>query len=153
MKSTLHRGLLALLTFTGFVVGLWAYAAPGHWYDTFPGMGMSWIPQLGPYNEHFIKDVGAFFLALALLSVFALIHITNVTLVRVTAGTWTVFNLLHFVFHMQMLHMYEPRDQVLNGISLFALLVASVALFVPVRHPGQTSIPGSSAAPEQPYVR
>jgi hypothetical protein len=133
MKSTLHRALLGLLAATGVVVGGWAYAAPRHWYDTFPGMGLSWLPQLGPYNEHFVKDVGAMYLALALLSVFAAVHLTNTTLLRVTAGAWTVFNLLHFIFHMQMLHMYDPRDQILNAIALSAVLVASVVLFLPIR--------------------
>ena len=42
--------LLGILALTGTVTGAWAYFAPRHWYDTFPGMGMSWLPQLGPYN-------------------------------------------------------------------------------------------------------
>lgn len=133
MNTSIHRGLLGLLAFTGVGVGLWAYAAPRNWYDTFPGMGLSWLPQLGPYNEHFVKDVGAFYLGLAVLTVVTIIHITNTTLVKVTAGTWTVFNLLHFIYHMQMLGMYSPRDQVLNAIVLSAILLASAALFIPAR--------------------
>src|SRR5258707_688116 len=59
MNTSLQRGLLGFLAVTGAVTGLWAYVAPRNWYDTFPGMGLSWLPQLGPYNEHFAKDVGA----------------------------------------------------------------------------------------------
>ena len=139
MNITMQRGLLALLTATGAVTGLWAYVAPRNWYDTFPGMGLSWLPQLGPYNEHFAKDVGAMFLGLMLLSVLAFIHVANTTLVKVTAGTWTVFNLLHFIYHMQMLGMYSPRDQVLNAIVLTAILLAGAALFIPIRQPAKVT--------------
>ena len=139
MNTAIHRGLLGFLAFTGAGVGLWAYAAPRNWYDTFPGMGLSWLPQLGPYNEHFVKDVGAFYLGLTLLSVLTIVHITNTTLVKITAGTWTVFNLLHFVYHMQMLGMYSPKDQVLNAIVLTAILLASVALFIPTRQPAKVA--------------
>lgn len=132
---TVHRILLAFLAVTGAVVGSWAYFAPQHWYDTFPGQGLRWLPQLGPYNEHFVKDVGAFYLGLTVLSVCALVYIANVTLVRVAAGAWTVFNLLHLIFHVQMLHMYEPRDQVLNVIALSTVLLVSLALLLPQRAP------------------
>ncbi len=65
MNALLHRSVLAVLGGSGAVTGGWAYAAPRRWYDTFPGLGMSWLPQLGPFNEHFVKDVGAMFLAMA----------------------------------------------------------------------------------------
>jgi hypothetical protein len=133
MNTALQRGLLILLAVTGAGVGLWAYGAPRNWYDTFPGLGLSWLPQLGPYNEHFVKDVGAMYLGLTLLSVLTIVHISNTTLVTVTAGTWTVFNLLHFIYHIQMLHMYDTKDQILNVIVLTAVLLASAALFIPIR--------------------
>lgn len=139
MNTAIHRGLLGFLAFTGVGVGLWAYAAPRNWYDTFPGMGLSWLPQLGPYNEHFVKDVGAFYLGLTLLTVLTIIHVANTTLVKITAGTWTVFNLLHFIYHMQMLGMYSPRDQVLNAIVLSTILLAGAALFIPMRQPAKVT--------------
>jgi hypothetical protein len=94
-------------------------------------MGLSWLPQLGPFNEHFATDTGAMFLGLATLSIAAFIGSTNTTLVRVAGAAWTVFNLLHWIFHMRMLHMYEPRDQVLNAITLSAILVVSALLLLP----------------------
>ncbi|MBB2990013.1 mannose/fructose/N-acetylgalactosamine-specific phosphotransferase system component IID [Mycolicibacterium iranicum] len=86
-NTTLHRVLLGVLAATGIVTGGWAFFAARHWYDTFPGLGMSWLPPLGPYNEHFVRDVGAFFLGLAVLSVLTFVHVTNTTLVRVAAST------------------------------------------------------------------
>ncbi len=133
MNALFHRSVLAILGATGAVTGVWAYVAPRHWYDNFPGLGMSWLPQLGPYNEHFVKDVGAMFLALATLTAVTFLLVTNQTLVRVTAATWLVFNTLHCIYHLSMVQMYNTRDATVNGILLPLAVLAAVALFVPVR--------------------
>lgn len=67
------------------------------------------------------------------LSVLTLIYVANITLVRVSASAWAAFNLLHLILHLQMLHHYSLRDQVLNIVALSTLLVVSLALFVPER--------------------
>jgi hypothetical protein len=139
MKPSVQRILLFVLSFFGLVTGVWAYFFPRHWYDTFPGLGLSWLPQLGPFNEHFATDTGAMFLGLATLSIAAFIRSTNTTLVRVAGAAWTVFNLLHWIFHMRMLHMYEPRDQILNAILLSAILIVSALLLLPTRHAAQAT--------------
>ncbi len=133
MNALLHRSVLALLGGSGAVTGAWAYAAPRRWYDTFPGLGMSWLPQLGPYNEHFAKDVGAMFLAMAAFTAVTFVLVANQTLVRVTAVMWLVFNTLHCVYHLSMLQMYNTRDATVNGILLPLAVLAAAALFVPVR--------------------
>jgi hypothetical protein len=96
MNTTPHRGLLTFLALIGAIVGFRAYFAPHNWYENFCGGGLSWLPQLGPYNEHFI-------------------------------------------YHITMLRMYSPRDQMLNVIVLSAILIASAAIFTPVRRPERTS--------------
>ncbi|MGP4017569.1 hypothetical protein [Saccharopolyspora sp. 5N708] len=131
IKATIDRACLAILVAVAAGTGFWAYFAPRFWYDAFPGFGLSWLPQLGPYNEHLAKDTGAMFLALAVLSLLALWRATDVLLVRIAGGTWLVFNVLHFVYHMTMLHMYTPRDQVLNVLTLGLLIIVSAALIVP----------------------
>lgn len=133
----LRRALLVVLLLTGLVTGLWAYSAPMSWYSTFPGFGLSWLPQLGPFNEHFVKDVGAFFLGFAALSAGALVMAANEGVVRLTAAAWLVFNTLHGVYHLQMLHMYSTRDQILNAIVLGALWTVSAVLLVPSRSASQ----------------
>jgi tryptophan-rich sensory protein len=144
MNALLHRSVLALLGGSGAATGVWAYVAPRHWYHNFPGFGMSWLPQLGPYNEHFVKDVGAMFLALAAVSAVTFALVANQTLVRVTALMWLVFNTLHCIYHLSMLQMYNTRDATLNGILLPLLVLAAVALFSPVRIPSGPSprLPG-----------
>lgn len=133
MTLVLRRVLLAVLVLTGLVTGLWAYFVPMSWYTTFPGFGMSWLPPLGPFNEHFVKDVGGFFLGFAVLSLGALVMAANDGVVRLTASAWLVFNTLHGIYHLQMLHMYSTRDQVLNVITLGGLWLVSAALLLPRR--------------------
>ncbi|RAV03732.1 hypothetical protein [Mycolicibacter senuensis] len=133
MKRIVHRLCLIVLTIMGLGVGGWAYVAPLHWYDTFPGLGMRWLPVLGPYNEHFAKDVGGMYLALAVLSALALYHLGNRAVIVITAVSWSVFNLLHLIYHLGMLHLYGPRDATLNAVALSLALVVSLLLLVPVR--------------------
>jgi hypothetical protein len=146
MYAVLHRSALAILGVSGAVTGVWAYVAPRHWYDNFPGLGMSWLPQLGPYNEHFVKDVGAMFLAMAALTAVTFVLVANQTLVRVTAITWLVFNTLHCVYHLSMLEMYNTRDAIINAILLPFLVLAAAALFTPVRVNQRSRRPDAFAA-------
>lgn len=133
MNPLLHRICLVVLSATGLFVGGWAYFAPLHWYNTFPGMGLRWLPVLGPYNEHFAKDVGAMYLGTAALSVMALVYLTNQALMRATALTLSVFNVLHLIYHITMLHMYGPLDAVLNAVFLTVILLCSLAVAIPVK--------------------
>ena len=133
MNPFAHRVCLLVLVLSGAFVGVWAYAAPLHWYDNFPGFGMQWLPVLGPYNEHFAKDVGALYLALAILSACAFVRIGNRTLVLVAALSYSAFNLLHFTYHATMLHMYGTRDAILNAVSLVVVLLCSMLLLVPAQ--------------------
>lgn len=133
MTLIVHRGCLILLTIVGLSLGVWAYFAPLHWYSTFPGMGMNWLPVLGPYNEHLVTDVGAMFLALGVLSALAVYYLRNRPVVVITAISWSVFNVLHLIYHLGMLHMYGARDAVLNGVGLGLLLAVSLVLLIPAR--------------------
>jgi hypothetical protein len=131
VKVVLNRVSLVLLSIGSAVTGFWAYFAPRQWYDTFPGFGMSWLPQLGPYNEHLAKDVGAMLIAFGVLTVIVLWRMKDELLVRVAGWGWLVFNVLHFVYHMTMLGMYKPSDQVANVITLSLLVIFSVILVLP----------------------
>ena len=48
--------------------GAWMLAAPAHWYATLP----AGVPDFGPLNEHFVRDIGcAFFVQGVALAVAA----------------------------------------------------------------------------------
>ncbi|MDX3054279.1 hypothetical protein PV394_03855 [Streptomyces sp. NE06-03E] len=133
MSINLRRVLLAVLAFVGVYTGGWAYAAPKNWYANFPGFGFSWLPQLGPYNMHLAKDDGAMFLALAVLSLFAIRHVRNAQFVLITSCVWLVFNVLHLIYHLQHLHVYGTTDKILNVVLLGLLLLITVWLLVPAK--------------------
>jgi hypothetical protein len=132
MSINLRRALLVILTLAGAYTGGWAYFAPHHWYTHFPGFGRSWLPQLGPYNEHLSKDAGAMFLALMVLSLFALHYVRSNRIAQITGLVWLTFNVLHLIYHMQHLYMYDSLDKTLNIVSLGFLVLASAALLTPV---------------------
>jgi hypothetical protein len=131
MNSKIRYAALGLLAVTGLYTGVWAYCSPTSWYANFPGLGLSWLPQLGPYNEHLTKDAGAMFLALAVLTVITLRSMDNTRLVQTTGAVWLVFNVLHFSYHVQHLDMYNTRDQILNVVFLAALILLAALLLVP----------------------
>ncbi|GHH27507.1 hypothetical protein [Lentzea cavernae] len=133
MKLLLDRICLAFIGLTSAYVGVFAYFAPKAWYDTFPGFGLTWLPQLGPYNEHFAKDVGAAYLAFTVLSLVALANARKPAVVLLAGSALLVFNTLHFVYHLTMLHMYEPLDQALNVVTLSLIVVVSAILVIPAR--------------------
>ncbi len=49
--------VLGLFALGNFVTGIWMLADPPHWYENLP----AGVPDFGPMNEHFIRDVGAVF--------------------------------------------------------------------------------------------
>ncbi|MEU3986145.1 hypothetical protein AB0F77_39820 [Streptomyces sp. NPDC026672] len=131
MSTFVRRLILLLFALSGAFVGFWAYFAPGSWYRSFPGLGLRWLPVLGPYNEHLAKDVGAMYLALTVLSLVAVRRAENALLVQAAGLAWLVFGVPHLVYHLQHLDMYGTRDQVLNAVSLSLFVVGAVVLLLP----------------------
>ncbi|HEY2695745.1 MAG TPA: hypothetical protein VGJ45_09770 [Pseudonocardiaceae bacterium] len=140
-----YRAVLALLALTGFGTGIWASAAPENWYATFPGLGLSWLPQLGPYDEHLAADVGAMFLAFGVLTAFAFVRAGDHRVLRVTGLSWLVFNVLHLIYHLRMLGMYRPTDQVLNAVLLSVLAVLPLFLLFATKKRGGSRVDGTES--------
>lgn len=118
-RAALTRTGLAALGALHLWWGAWAYVAPGHFYDTFPGLGHRWVAAYPPYNEHLVSDLGATFLTLAvLLGLAALRADRQVT--RVVLTGVIVFSGLHLLFHL-------TRHGGLTGFDLAASLTTLVA--------------------------
>ncbi|MEV0340399.1 hypothetical protein AB0H49_15340 [Nocardia sp. NPDC050713] len=115
------RIMLGILTFQGAVIGLWAVLAPHSWYTSFPGFGMHWIAVDGPYNHHLAGDVGAFFLALAAVSGFALWR-GGSALSQAAGLGWLVFATPHLIYHA------FHRPDAMSGVSFTLSLLAAAAL-------------------------
>ncbi|WP_420147043.1 hypothetical protein [Spirosoma sp.] len=107
-----------LLVING-VSGIWALFFPHEFHTSFPGFGFHWIDIYGPYNEHLIRDVGAFFCGLTSLSVFAILD-SDIKTVRLMAYSNLVFSTPHFVYHFAHMHMFPTAlDRFLGISSLF----------------------------------
>ena len=67
-----QRIVIGVLLLIALVTGLWAAVAPRSFYDSFPGSGLHWVSTDGPYNRHLVSDVGSMYLALAVVTVAAI---------------------------------------------------------------------------------
>lgn len=54
--------VLGLFALGNLANGAWMLADPVHWYQTLPAA----VPDFGPLNEHFVRDIGCAFSVLGL---------------------------------------------------------------------------------------
>lgn len=125
---------LAALAASGLLVGAWALVGPRSFYENFPGFGHHWTAVTGPYNEHFVTDVGAAYLALTALALLALAW-GDERSCRLAGVTWAVFSTPHFLFHARHLDGLSTFDKVAELGSLGATLAVALYLATPVRAP------------------
>ncbi|MFL6059769.1 MAG: hypothetical protein ACJ72E_00965 [Marmoricola sp.] len=123
---------LAVLAASGLYVGAWALLGPRSFYDSFPGLGHHWTSMTGPYNEHFVTDVGAAYLAFAVGALLALAW-GDVRSCRVAGVVWAVFSAPHLLFHARHLMGLSTFDKVAELGTLGATLVVAVWLVLPQR--------------------
>ena len=115
MRQLVVRVGVVLLAVVNLWWGLWAVVTPESFFWTFPGFGHHWTAAYPPYNEHLVSDLGAIFLTLAvLLGIAGILDDRRVTL-TVLAGV-TVFNALHFFFHV-------THHGMLTGVDLWGSLI------------------------------
>lgn len=83
--------------------GLWMLAAPMHWYQELP----AGVPDTGPFNAHFVRDIGCAFLAVGTALAWAALRPRwRVPLVTIA----TLFYLFHGA-----LHVYDTMGGALDG--------------------------------------
>ena len=130
--STGRRAGLLVLAASGLLVGSWALVAPRSFYDEFPGFGHHWTAETGPYNEHFVTDVGAAYLALTAAAVLALAW-GDLRSSRLAGAVWAVFSTPHFYFHVRHLDGLTTFDKVAQLGTLGGTLLIAVWLALPAR--------------------
>jgi hypothetical protein len=121
------RAGLGILAALQGVVGVWALLAPVSFYTTFPVAGHGWVSLLPPYNEHLIRDVGEF--SLALTVVLSTAAVTGQRLLSVVAiCALAVYAIPHAVYHALHLEGFSTADAAAQmvGIGLQLVLVGVV---------------------------
>lgn len=113
-------GLVAVSVF----VGGWALFWPESFFSSFPGGGRAWTAGLGPYNEHLVRDVGAFNMLLAALFTWAAVTLDRRLTVAVCM-TSLIFSVPHLIFHLFNLSSFSASDAIGQTVAL------SLAVVVP----------------------
>ena len=126
-----YLALLVLIA-GGALTGIWAQFFPGSFYSDFPGLMMgnrwTWISVDGPFNEHLIRDVGGGYLAVLVMTVFALRNASPVFLLA-TGLAWIIMQAPHLYYHLHHPDVYSSfleSTAAIGGVAAF--LVASVWL-------------------------
>ena len=134
MTPPLRRTLLWILTLLGALVGVWALGFPVAFYEDFPGFGLHWVSGDGPFNEHLVRDVGAFYLALTAGGVVAALS-RDLAGGRAIGTAWIVFSLPHLAYHLGHLGHLAVFDAIAQVIALSVSLVLAVLVVLPDRRP------------------
>ncbi|HMJ03058.1 MAG TPA: hypothetical protein VK506_08950 [Conexibacter sp.] len=138
MRSpSIARAALALLAASNAAIGLLAWLAPRTFYDDFPFVG-HWVDRLPPYNQHLVTDVGAFYLAFAVVIGWAAWTLQR-ELVRAACVAWIVFSILHLGFHATHLDGFGAGDAAAELLSLAAVVALPLVALWAIRAPAGTA--------------
>jgi hypothetical protein len=129
MRDRIVRVVLAVWAVVSVELGIWATFSPRSFYDEFPGFGRHWVRVDGPYNEHLVRDFGGLNLALAVVTIAALVTFGR-PLVIAVAIAWLAWGIPHLVYHLRHLDVYETSDKVLNVVLLASLPVLALVVLV-----------------------
>jgi hypothetical protein len=120
------RGGLVVVALPAAWVGVWATIAPRSFYDDFPGTS-SWVAPLGPYDEHLVRDVGAFELGLTIVALFAIVTLER-RLVQAALLAFLVSGIPHLVYHLSNTGPLTTADNLISLAGLALGVVVPVAL-------------------------
>lgn len=120
------RPALALLAIGPVWVGIWATIAPRSFYDNFPGPS-SWVSPLGAYDEHLVRDVGAFELGLLVVTLFALVTLER-RVVQAALVATVISGLPHLIYHLTATEPLSTWDNILSLTALAAPVLIAVAV-------------------------
>lgn len=121
-RWTLDRLALGLIAIMMLPAGLQAAFAPQSFFDRFP-LGRGWIShQADAYNEHLVRDVGALFLAMIVVTCWTMLRRGPT---RPIAAAWFLLGLLHLDYHAAHLDGYSTTDRI--GLVASLVMVPAVA--------------------------
>jgi len=122
-RSWLRAGLIFFAA-GDVLIGAWAYLLPHYFYRNVPTVALD-----PPFSQHFVSDVGAFYLAQAVVLGLAAIAMEP-RLVRAALAGYVTFALLHLVFHVTHLAGKPPHDTVALTTALVLDAAIPAALLI-----------------------
>src|SRR5687768_6656253 len=129
---------LVVLAAMALLPGVWGTIWPRSFFDDFPGAGNAWVAAFPPYNEHLVRDVGAFYLGYGVLMLAAGL-VTRRRLVQVALLSWLVATIPHGIFHIRHLDELETAQATLQSIVLGAMVLLPLwLLWLSARMPWRT---------------
>ena len=134
------RLILGLLAAVQATDGFYALLAPRSFYEDFP-VGRGWVEALPAYNEHLLRDVGALFLATAVVLAAAAIWLDR-RLVLVALLSFLVFSVPHTTYHLLNLDGLSTGDAIAEAVSLVLTVIAPLGLLVAMLRPGRSAEAG-----------
>jgi len=139
VRDRVVRVVLAVWAVASVQLGIWATFAPRSFFDDYPGFGQHWVRIDGPYNEHLVRDFGALNLALAVVTIAALVTLSRPMVIAV-AVAWLAWGVPHLVYHLRHLDVFSSTDdKVLNVVALSTLpVLAVVVLALTLQRPART---------------
>jgi hypothetical protein len=148
MRERTVRILLVGLGVPAVVIGGWAAFAPRSFYEDFPGFGQVWVRPDGPFNEHLVRDFGNLNLALAFVTLAAVVWCTPL-LARIVAGAWLVEGVPHLVYHLRHLDPLasDARVESIAGLAIVPVVALAVLLITADRRGRSVPIARRTAGP------
>ncbi len=129
-RSVWVRAALLYLLLVNAGVGVWATFAPRSFYDDFPGGGRMWVSGDGPFNEHLVRDVGAWALGMSVVLAAAAWTLQR-PLVLTAGAAATVLALPHAIYHARHTEVIgSTADQVLSVGGLFLAVTVGATVIV-----------------------
>jgi uncharacterized membrane protein len=144
-RQRIEAVALGLIAVFMLPVGLQATFAPQSFFDDFP-LGRGWVSHTGDaYNEHLVRDVGALFLALIIVTGWTVLRRLPA---RPVAVAWLVQGVLHLTYHAGHLDGYDTADKIgLVGSLVTVPVLALVALWAGRSSPATASQGGATPSP------
>jgi hypothetical protein len=123
--------VLGLFALGNLANGIWMLADPVHWYHTLPAA----VPDFGPLNEHFVRDIGCAFAVLGgVLAVAAFVPSWRIPATVTVAG----FAVLHALVHVldTLRGLVDSKHWLIDlpGVYAPALILTGIAVWMAKTH-------------------
>ena len=119
--------VLGLAALGNLANGVWMLVDPVHWYENLPAA----VPDFGPLNEHFVRDIGCAFVVAGLaLGVAAFRPAWRVAACGAVAAFYVLHALVHVIDTLRGLVGPEHWAIDLSGVYVPAMLLVAVTFLV-----------------------